>query len=796
MFIHSIKTTWRNIRKNKGFSMLNIAGLTLGITCFMLLGAYILHEYSYDKFFADSDRIVYVSYGYKGSEDGQFNQTFVTPTAVAPTLKAQFSEVAYTARIYRYNSEGLVDNEGQQIKENKLYYADRDLLSILTYSVLQGTKEHALSAPYQIVLTADMAKKYFPEGPAVGKDLLIDKQPWKVTAVIENPPSYSEIRFDALLSNPHLARYKEATWGSANDMTVIRLKPFTEPAALESKVNQYLEKEYASSFADGFQFRVYMDKLADLHLHKTLGTGNRLYIYIFSILAISIIGIACVNFTNLALAQVSEKGKEIAMKKLLGASRIRLLMQYLFDSFILVFIAEVIAIVLTVALLPIFSQYIGTDIQLKLGYSPLFYVALVLLAIIIAAIAGGWPALLLTGLEPKTTLKGGFLGKVKGSGLGKSLIVIQFCITTVFILCTLIIGRQMSYIQQLNTGLNRSQVLVVDGDILQDNEIPTLKEQLLRLNSVAGVTASYDSPVNIQGGYSINYAEGKMENFKLHVTAIPIEKDFISVFDIPVIAGRNLSDADILQARDTTDAQVYGFIINEKAANSLGWKPNDAIGKRIALNGRSGFIKTVVKDFNFASLKDEIKPIVLFPEYSYFGQVFVRLNDKTTVQEGINSVEKVWKTMKPLVPFDYHFLDDDYAALYKAEEQASKTMRLFSILSISIACMGLFALSAFQARQRIKEIGIRKVLGASVPDLVLMLSADFLKIVAMALLLALPLGWWIMHNWLQNFAFHTTLEWWIFLLAAFLAFLITFITVSFQAVKTAGVNPINSLRDE
>ncbi|MGE8377494.1 MAG: ABC transporter permease, partial [Sphingobacterium sp.] len=410
-------------------------------------------------------------------------------------------------------------------------------------------------------------------------------------------------------------------------------------------------------------------------------------------------------------------------------------------------------------------------------------------------ISGGWPAYSIASSKPMSIFKRKLAEKQSGISFSKVLVTFQFSISIFFIICTLFAGRQMQFIQSKNTGLDRTDMLVIDGQGWQDKERQLLKDKLMQLNSVQGVTASYDNPVNIQGGYSINEVEGQPTDFEMNVTAIPIEKDFVSVFRIKTVAGEPLSDTDILRARDTVSPE-FGFVVNTLAASAMGFTPQQAIGKKINLNGRKGSIKQVVASFNFASLHNEIKPIVLFPEYYYFGNIFIRLNPNTPIQDAIAQVKSVVKDINAKNQFEYHFLNDDYSKLYLKDQQTTKVMQLFSIITIAIACMGLFALSAYAVQQRVKEIGIRKVLGASVFKIVKILSVDFMVLVCSALLIAIPLGWYAMHRWMDNFAYHITLDWWIFIIAGSSALLVSFITISFQTVKAAVTNPIDSLRNE
>lgn len=787
---------WRNIRKNRGFSLLNILGLSLGITCFLLLGAYVIHERSYDRFHPNAARIAYISYGYQATGEPEFSYSPMSPTAVAPMLKENFAEVEKAVRIYAYNQEGLVQHATEKIREAGFKYADQDFFDVIAYPFLAGDVQTALQEPFQIVLTQAMAEKYFPGNKALDQFLNIDGQPWKVVGIIPNPPTYTELSFTAILSNKSLKRYQEPKWNSANDLTLVLLKDSKDFKSLQEKANASLQKMFSSELQDGKNFEIYVEQLADVHLHSAAGSGNLRYLYIFSALALSIIAMACINFVNLSLARANERAKEVGVRKMLGASRLSVFQAFLIECSLMVIIALLIAIVLSYFLLPAFAAYIGTALSLSLKTSSLFYLGTLTFAMGLAILAGSWPAYLISSFKLSQAQKGKTNLSNKGFTLGNILLVVQFSLSSIFIICTLVTSRQLHYIQTTNTGLARSQIVVLNGRAFSDADRTTLKNKLLSHAEISAVSASYDSPVNIQGGYSLQSAEGKPADFGMSVTAIPIEKDFASLFEIPILAGAPLTDLDIQRARDTTAAKEQSFMVNERLLAALGWTAAEAIGKHIDLNGREGRIKTVLKDFNFNSLKEEIKPVVLFPEYYYFGNIFVKIAAGSAIQTSLDKIEQDWKLVKPQSSFAYHFLDDDYARLYQYEQQTSRSMLLFSFISIGISCMGLLSLAAFQAQQRVKEIGIRKVLGASVGRLILLLSAHFIKLALLAFLIGAPIAGWLMQNWLEQFAFRDQLHWGIFAIAALLSIGITLLTISGQALRAARANPINSLRDE
>ncbi|MDF2516851.1 MAG: hypothetical protein K0R59_2147 [Sphingobacterium sp.] len=796
MIKNYLKIAWRNIKKNKGFSLLNMFGLSLGITCFLLLAAYIFHESSYERFFPNADRLAYFSLTYKAPNSTEEVNSSVTPTALAPTLQAELPEIEQATRLYGYSKAGNIASKDETTKEKKLMYADPNFFNTLGYTFIEGDAKHALTEPNQIVLTKKLAEKYFPKQSALGKTLTIDKVNWKVSGVIQDLPTNTQINFTAILSNKDLARYKQSEWSSANDITIALLKNKDSFGTIQQKLDQITKAKFAEATKQGYQFSFSIEKLIDIHLHsKAAGSGNLVYIYILMALGAALIILTSINFTNLILAHAIERKKEIGVKKVLGAARKTIFLQFFLECSLMVLLSLSFGLLATFLLLPLFSSYMGSEMQLTVWTDPRFYAILFLFFIVLTLISGGWPAYSIASSKPMSIFKRKLAEKQSGISFSKVLVTFQFSISIFFIICTLFAGRQMQFIQSKNTGLDRTDMLVIDGQGWQDKERQLLKDKLMQLNSVRGVTASYDNPVNIQGGYSINTVEGQPTDFEMNVTAIPIEKDFVSVFRIKTVAGEPLSDTDILRARDTLSPE-YSFVINTLAASAMGFTPQQAVGKKINLNGRKGSIKQVVASFNFASLHNEIKPIVLFPEYYYFGNIFIRLNPDAPIQDAIAQVKSVVKDIDAKNQFEYHFLNDDYSKLYLKDQQTTKVMQLFSLITIAIACMGLFALSAYAVQQRVKEIGIRKVLGASVFKIVKILSADFMVLVCSALLIAIPLGWYAMHRWMDNFAYHITLDWWIFIIAGSSALLVSFITISFQTVKAALTNPIDSLRDE
>ncbi len=793
----NFKIMWQNIWKNKGSSALSILGLAIGIACFMLLGMYILTELRFDRFHKFSDRLALVTVGYKSPDDAEMRYMGVTPTALAPALSAQFPEIEEAVRIYPASSV-TVRQDDQLYNEDAFVYADSAFFDVLTYSFRSGDPRQALARPHSVVLTEAMAEKYFKGDNPVGKTIFLNKTAWQVTGVVETPPANTELPFSAVLSYTTLERSRNLAWNSANDITIMRLKDRESFATLQPQVDALIEQQFAEAIQAGGDYQVNIEKLADVHLHsRAAGTGNITYLYILGGFAVGLLLIACINFTNLLTARSTERAREIGVKKVLGAQRGLLIRQFLMESAFSVFIAILLGLILAIVTLPFFNRYVELNISMQYFNDFRFYIGIALLFIVVSVIAGGWPALILSAFKPISVLKGKITNTRGGGKIRQGLVVFQFSISILFIICTFIAGKQLRYMQTTDTGLNRSQILVINANTLPTQSIQTFKQELLNQSGIRGITASYDSPVNVQGGYTISGVGDQKSDFQLSITAIPVEKDFVDVFDIQLLAGTSFTDTDILRANlPDFEQREYTFIVNELTAQTMGWTADEAVGKRIDMNGRQGRIIAVTDDFNFTSLHEKIEPIVLFPEYNYFGKLFIKTENDTPLTSTMADIENTWKSINPDLPFEYHFLDQEYDALFRQETQTARVLNIFSMITLIVAAMGLFGLTAFTAQQRIKEIGIRKVLGASVSGIMSMLSANFLKLVLIAAVIATPIGWWLMETWLEDFAFRIEIQWWMFIFAGTLAVLIALATVSWHAFAAANANPVDSLRDE
>jgi len=794
-----IKIAWRYLLKNKTTSFVSIISLALGICCFFLLGTYIINELRFDRFHTKADRIVYMSFSYKAPSEHSFTESRWTPNAAVPAFKEQFPEIEAGIRFFKKGDKDEtvpVQYEDKVLNEDGLAFADESVFDVFSFEFLKGDPSLALRDPSSIVMTASAAKRYFGEGEALGESLIINNKPWKVTGVIRDIPSYSQIQFNILGPYHALSRFKETSWGSANDISYLLLKSPEDISTVQSKIDLYLKEQFADEIAAGYQVKFPLQKLTDVRLHSpVMGGPKSIYIYLLSIIACSLLLVACINFGNLVMTKSTERAHEIGVRKVIGASRRGIFNQFVVESFFTSTLGLVIGTISAVLLIPLFNNYTGIELSLESWKGGWFAGIVLLLFVLISLIAGGAPALALSSIKPINSLKGKISTSRRGVLLSRGLIIFQFGLSLLFIISTLIVDGQMRFLQTKDTGIARSQIMVLDASELSTNNLLSLKSAISNNNNVAGVTASYHSPVKVLGGYTLS-TEDKSGDKSINITGVPVEKDFLSVFNMTLIAGEGFTEGDAMRSQNTDIDPEYSFIINENTLEELGWTAQEAIGKKVNLNGRKGAIKAVSKDFNFASLHEKISPIILFLEYNWFGKMFIRVKDPAQLENTLSHIENEWKKFSKGKAFEYHFLEEEYNNLYQTEERTLKILTLFSIATILVSGLGLFALSSLIIQRRVKEIGIRKILGASMLSIVKLVSFDFLKLLGLALIVAIPLSWWAMQQWLQDFAYRIDIRWEFFAFAAIIGLLVTALTVSFQAIRIANTNPVASLRDE
>jgi putative ABC transport system permease protein len=803
MLKNYLKIAVRNLLKYRTNSLVSITGLSIGIGCFLLLATYILHEWRYDRFHYRVGDLVRVNLFYQ-SGDGESVNVAVTPTAVAPVFSREFEEVESAVRLYALSGNGAVPvrYEDKLFNEKAVLFADSTFFNMFSFPFVEGNPATALSAPNSVVIDETTARKFFGNESAIGKSVSVDNRyAMQVTGVVADVPSYSSIKFHWLGSYSTLPRSRTESFDSANDFTYLLLKKGSSLPSLRSKVDSYVAKNLNDPQNPAVKVRLDLEEFGKIHLYSTVTggmetTGNYKYMYILSAVACLILAIACINFVNLVTARSVVRAKEVGVRKVMGAERSQVFKQYLYECGIITVMSVLVGFVIAMLC---FSGLSGlTASELNLGVWPPFTVAilLVLLCIVVTILAGAYPATVLSGFEPIKVLKGNMLSASGGNLLRSSLVVFQFSVSILFIIGTLVANTQLRYIQNKNLGLNPDQVLVLDLSTgISSEKLAAIKNNLLSNTAIKSVTASYDSPLNVQGGYSIS-SRDKPNDFSMNITAIPVEKDFVTTMGMKLLVGENFNDSDILQATlDSVALRNYAFIFNESAVKAMGWSAREAIGKNVNMNGREGIVKAVVKDFHFRSMHEKIAPIAIIPEYSFFGKVMLKV-EGANVNQAVDAVKKSWEANFSMQPFEHHFLNDEFNDMYQAESRVSTVLTIFSVITILISCLGLFALIAFITHQRTKEIGIRKVLGATATSVVVLLSKEFVKLTVIAILIASPIAWYLMNQWLQDFAYRIEISWGVFVMAGFMAIAIAMFTVSFQAIRAALLDPVKSLRSE
>ena len=811
--------------RNKTSSFINVSGLSIGMACVLMIVIYIQNELSYDKFHKDADRIFQVTL--KGSMGGQEFWAGNTPPPVGKALVSNFPEIESYTRFYkardivaRYESNNSAE---KFFTEKNIIAVDSNFLEFFGFKMLDGDPASALFKPGSIVVTADIAKKYFGNEKAIGKTILMNenKKPFIVTGVLENLPAQSSIQFDFLMPVADFPAVKQFSWSWVWQQMISYVKlrkniktDVSSIQELEAKFPAMVRVQAASAFKrigkpfdefikGGGKWDLHLLPLTDVHLRSgEIGMpwishiSNIKYIYIFGSIALFIIILACVNFMNLSTARSAKRAKEVGIRKVTGSTRGQLVRQFLAEAFLYSLISSMIAVIIVAVLVKPFSNLTGESIDVSVAFTTSVWFTLIVLTILIGLLAGSYPAFYLTSFNPVTVLTGKILSR-SGKGalfIRNGLVVFQFTISTILIIGTLVVFKQLNFFRNTNMGLDKENVLVIANSNRLGNSEESFRQTISQLPGVSNASIANSIPTgNLFGDSYIPDQNGEQDVVKdVNLASFMIDYDFIPTLKIQVLKGRNFS-------RDFSDS--LSVILNEEAAKQIGWK--DPVGKRIQYPGGNNEWYTVIgiaKDFNVQSLQTALIPFALFhaSSKSYdLGSSFlmVRINPGE-INNIVSKIESNWKAFVPGEPFDYNFLDASFEALYRSEQRMGSIFGIFTALSLFIACLGLFGLSAYIAERRIKEIGVRKVLGASVGGVVTLLSKDFLKLTLVATLIAFPVAWWWMNKWLEDFAYRININWTVFIIAGFCTLLIALLTVSFQAIKAALTNPVKSLRTE
>ena len=792
MLRNYFKTAWRNLLRNKAFSIINISGLALGLTSSLLIMLWIQDEKAVDGFHKNS-RQLYQVYE-RWYRDGGVDAGYSTQGLLAAELKRVIPEIQYAASLEIAAAPGASNTfeAGDKVIKQKGYFAGADFFTMFSYPLLKGNAAATLSEPGAIAISRKMAEAFFdsPEN-AYGKTILFDnKESLKITAVFDDVPANASRQFDFLRTWNDFVQQNQwvNNWGNTDPVSFVQLRAGADPTATAAKIKDFIYR-YRQK-AEGTTVELGLQSYADVYLNSVFKNGypdgGRMeYVHLFTIVAIFVLLIACINFMNLATAQAAKRAKEVGLRKVVGAQRSSLIKQFMGEAVMLTLIAILIALACAAVLMPAFNALSGKQLSLPVS-QPLFWAAIAALVILTGVTAGSYPALFLSSLNPVKVLKGSMKTGSCGMLLRQGLVVFQFTLSIILIVAVAVISRQMNYIQTKNLGYDRDNLVYIpiEGELIAHYN--TFKERALALRGVEDISKMRNSPTEIEHHVDDISWPGKDPNADISFADGIVGYDFVKTMKLQLKAGRDFSPQ--------FGADSTGFLVNEAAVKRMGF--DDPVGKTVVWGRQSGTIIGVLKDFHFNSMHQSIEPLIIrLSEKWPWGNILVRVKTGNTKQ-ALAGLEKLSKEINPKFPFTYQFSDLEFAKLYKSETVVSRLSDCFAFLAIFISCLGLFGLATFTAAQRTKEIGVRKVLGASVPGIVAMFSGSFVRLVGIAMFIAFPVAWFAMHKWLEHFAYKINIEWRVFALAGLITVVIALITVSYQSVKAALSNPVQSLRTE
>ena len=816
MLKNYLKVAWRNVMKNKTFSFINIFGLSIGLTCCLLIAIYLHNELSYDSYHKNLSQLYQL--GTTFVKNGKDDPTANTPSPMAKAMQQEFPEIVETARLMRLFAEDKTllqytssSNEFKSFYETRGFLADSTFFKMFSYHFKEGNAATALDQPNTVVLSEEIAKKFFADQPALNKTIHISSSSngdhdFKVTGVFipSKIPSHIDGRFFMSISGGDVANYiRERTDLASNNMfyTYFLLAPGTKAKNLESKFPAFIDRHAGKDLkAMGFYKKQFLIQVKDVHLRSDIKSnvsspGSKTYLYILASIAVFTLLIACINFMNLSTARSSTRSAEVGVRKVLGAERKTLIRQFIGESIMMALIALLFAVIITQLLLPLFAQVSGKTFSMPIGDRVSLYAGFFALALITGLLAGSYPAFYLSSFEPVKVLKGKFTNSFAALSVRKTMVVFQFVISVVLMIASVVINNQMNYIQSKDLGFAKDHQIVLPlRSTTSKNIYSSLKDKISANPRIRSVGASLYYPGIFNPSDMPLYKEGASMNESKRVFMNWVDDSFLQTLDIKTAKGRLFSGAFPAD----TNARM---ILNETAIRQLGFgTAENAIGKHAMIDWQGETyryeIVGVTKDFHFQDFHMPIEPYGFQlnnrPQFNYM----IAHAKQGDIKATLASLEEAWHQLNPNEPFDYSFLDQDFLSSYTAEKRLASLVGYFTIIAILISCLGLFGLATFSAEQRTKEIGVRKVLGASVSGLVALLSKDFLKLVAIAIVIASPLAWFIMNKWLQEFQYRTNIGWTVFLMTTAIALLIALLTTSFQAIRAALSNPVKSLRTE
>ena len=819
MFKTYLKIAWRSVMKNKMFSFINIFGLSVGLTCCILITLYIVHETSYDKFFKNADRIYRVGTVFidQGVEDKGGN----TSAPLGKLLQQEYPEVQSSARLLNLFRDDKtlfqVQHAGGKIisfYETKGFLADSNFFQILTYQFKEGDPKTALLEPNSVVISSDIAKKLFGDESAINKIVRVSSSTngdtsFRITGVFnEQPgPSHLEARFFLSFRGGRMNRFANDNPSLINNnmfYTYLLLKNAPDAVKLEQKFPDFIQRHLSEQLKqNGKQRKYFLTSVSDIYLtpirkNNTIAGGNKTSLFILGSIALLTLLIACINFMNLSTANSAKRAAEVGVRKVMGAQKNALLRQFLGESIVMSVIALLFAFAFTALLLPVFEQVSGKNLIITAQQKILLAGLFILLALVTGLFAGIYPAFYLSSFIPIKVLKGKFSNSLAAISLRKGLVVFQFIISIVLIVASVVIAKQMSFLREKDLGFQKDQQVVIPlRTSTAKNSVQTFKDEIANNTGIRSIGTSMAYPGIFFPQDWLMYREGQSMNNSKQVFINLVDNNFLQTLGVKLVAGRLFSSEF---AADT----LTSFVVNERTIKEFGFRsPQDAIGKWLGFDIEGEQLRFnivgVVKDFHFKDLHEAIEPFA-FRFYNDanvgFNYMVANVGGGSNIRQSLGTLEATWKKLNPNEPFEYSFLDQDFQKNYETESRQARLIDYFTVIAIIISCLGLFGLATFTAEQRTKEIGIRKVLGATVYGVVALLSKDFLKLVAIAIVIGSPIAWWAMNKWLQNFAYQTGIGWEVFALTAIIALLIAFTTISFRAIKAALSNPVKSLRTE
>lgn len=803
MFKNYFKITYRNLNRQKVYSFLNLSGLAIGLACSILIFLYINDEKSYDRFHSKSDRTFRVLEHFESEGNGEHSAS--QPFPVGPTLQSEFpGTVEQSVRLFNFQSPtlALANKESEKaFNESRLFFADSTFLQVFDFGLIAGNRETALDEPNTILITKSMAKKYFPEDDPLGKFLeLQGRQNLEVVGVLEDSPKNAHFQFDFIVSFSSLKSWYggnyPGTWYWNPCWTYVVLNDQSSEAFLESQFPDFVDKFFPGFIKEDVKLE--LQPLEDIHLYSKLdyeieANSNVDSIYIFGIVALFVLAIAAINFINLSTARASKRAKEVGVRKSLGSSRSQLVKQYIFESVFLTYLAMFIALLIVLVSLPAFNGLTEKSVQLSILLQPTNALALFLITLAIGLLSGFYPAFVLSAFDPILVLKNAHM-KTKGLTFRKLLVALQFTISISLIIGTIVAINQLQFLQNKDVGFQQENILmipVIRSPMGQHYE--NFKNAALQSPHIASMTAVEEI---VGAKHQVgNYRFEGMEKSK-PFARFNLRHDFAKTFKIPIVAGR-----DYDRAIQTDDS--LALVVNETMVKSMGWgTPEEAVGKRYYFrNELVGRVVGVAKDYNIVSKHHPIAPIVLTLNSRpgafnlFIKYVAVRVEGEN-LEASVTDLRTAWKEVMPNMPFDYFFLDDRLNDSYKAEKKLSSVTIIFSVLTILVACLGLFGLATFSVEQRTKEIGVRKVLGISTPEILMLLSKEFLILILVAFIIAVPLSYYFTQQWLNGFSYRVGLAVWPFIVSGFLTFIIAFLTVTYHSLKASLINPVDTLKYE